>query len=175
MTAVEVYDLTTQGGARDFARVIQACELFGPYCLIGGLAVNTYVEPVYTLDADIVVIAAALGSIAAYLREQGYKTEDHPHSLNAWPPESKLRIQFTTDERYQEFLDRSVEAEILGIRVRVACLEDVTRGKLWAYSDPQRRLSKRKKDELDLIRLAEAYPELKALYPTQLQDQIDRS
>jgi hypothetical protein len=29
------------------------------------------------------------------------------------------------------------------------------------------------KDELDLIRLAEAYPELKALYPSGLQDLLD--
>jgi hypothetical protein len=67
-----------------------------------------------------------------------------------------------------------VEAEVLGIRVRIASMEDVTRGKLWAYSDPRRRLSKRKKDELDLIRLAEAYPELKSLYPSELQEQLDR-
>ena len=60
----------------------------------------------------------------------------------------ELPIQFTTDERYQAFLTRSVESEVLGIRVRIACLEDVARGKLWAYSDPRRRLSKRKKDEL---------------------------
>ena len=40
--------------------------------------------------------------------------------------------------------------------------------------DRQRRLSERKKDELDLIRLAEAYPRLKSLYPTELQDQIQR-
>jgi hypothetical protein len=36
------------------------------------------------------------------------------------------------------------------------------------------RLSKRKKDELDLIRLAEAYPELKSGYPRELVDQLDR-
>jgi hypothetical protein len=52
--------------------------------------------------------------------------------------------------------------------------QDVTQGKLWAYSDPSRRLSKRKKDELDLIRLAEAHPELKAMYPSDLRDQIAR-
>jgi len=40
--------------------------------------------------------------------------------------------------------------------------------------DPNRRLSKRKKDELDLIRLAEAYPELKSLYLSQLREQLDR-
>lgn len=63
---------------------------------------------------------------------------------------------------------------VLGVHVRVACLEDITRGKLWDYGDPRRRLSKRKKDELDLIRLAEAYPELRSLYPQELQEQLDR-
>ena len=94
--------------------------------------------------------------------------------LNATTPVSQLRIQFTTDDRYQAFLARSVDAEVLGVPVKIACLEDVTQGKLWAYGDPRRRLSKRKKDELDLIRLAEAYPELKFLYPAELRDQIDR-
>jgi len=166
--------LTTRGGATDFARLIVACESFGPYCLIGGLAVNCYVEPVYTLDADLVVIASGLSELSAHLREQGFRIEEHPHPVNAMAPGSDLRIQFTTDERYQAFLARSVEAEVLGIRVRIACLEDVTHGKLWAYGDPRRRLSKRKKDELDLIRLAEAYPELKTLYPVELQEQLDR-
>ena len=155
MTAAEAYELTTQGGATDFARLIAACESFGPYCLIGGLAVNCYVEPVYTLDVEIV-------------------TKEYPHSLNVHAPGSKLRIQFTTDERYQAFLARSVESEVLGIRVRIASLQDVTQGKLWAYSDPQRRLSKRKKDELDLIRLAEAHPELKSAYPSDLRNEIER-
>ena len=174
MTALEVYELTTQGGATDFARLIRACESFGPYCLIGGLAVNCYVEPVYTLDADIVVVAATLPDLTAHLEEHGFKTEAHAHSVNALAPGSELRIQFTTDERYQAFPARCVDAEVLGIRVKIARLEDVTQGKLWAYGDPRRRLSKRKKDELDLIRLAEAYPQLKSLYPSELQDQIDR-
>ena len=60
------------------------------------------------------------------------------------------------------------------MRARIACLEDVTRGKLWAYGDPRRRLSKRKKDELDLIRLAEKYPEMKSLYPDELRAVIER-
>jgi hypothetical protein len=174
VTAAEAYDLTTGGGATDFHRLVAACESFAPYCVIGGLAVNCYVEPVYTLDADIVVITSNLPELSVDLRKQGFKTEEHAHSVNALAPGSQLRIQFTTDERYQAFLDRSVEAEILGVPVRVACLEDVTRGKLWAYCDPKRRLSKRKKDELDLIRLAESYPELKTLYPLELREQLDR-
>lgn len=153
MTALEAFNLTTQGGGSDFAAVIAACESFGPYCLIGGLAVNCYVEPVYTLDAHIVVTA-------------------HEHSVNAFARGSDLRIQFTTDMRYQAFVERSEYRDVLGRRVRVARLQDVVQGKLLAYGDSQRRLSKRKKDELDLIRLAEAYPELKSLYPADLLEQL---
>jgi hypothetical protein len=174
VTAAEAYELTTQGGTTDFARVVAACEAAGSWCLIGGLAVNAYVEPVYTLDADLVVIASGLRALAESLQAQGFTVEEHEHSLNARGPGSDLRIQFTTDTRYQAFPARSVEAVVLGIPVRVACLKDVTQGKLWAYRDPQRRLSKRKKDELDLIRLAEARPELRAMYPRELLEQIDR-
>ncbi len=162
MTAAEVYELTTQGGATDFAQLIQACEPFGPYCLIGGLAVNCYVEPVYTLDADLVIASASLAALGGR------------YPMNATAPGSKLRIQFTTDDRYQAFLARSVEAEVLDVRVRVASLEDVTQGKLWAFADPNRRFGKRKEDELDLIRLAESYPHLKALYPGPLLELIER-
>jgi hypothetical protein len=174
MTAVEVYELTTKGGASDFVRLIEICQVFGPYCIIGGLAVNCYVEPVYTVDAAVVVTASSLDALTERLEAERYKIERHPHSVNALPASSDLRVQFTTDPRYQDFLPRSMEADVLGVRARVACLEDVARGKLWAYRDPARRLSKRKKDELDLIRLAEAYPELRTLYPPDLLDQIDR-
>lgn len=174
MTALEAYELITHGGASDFAELIRACESFGPYCLIGGLAVNCFVEPVYTLDADIVVIAARLSKLAGFLQERGFPIETHPYSVNVFGPKSELRIQFTTDERYQPFLERAIAAEVLGVSVKVACLEDVTRGKLWAWSDPRSRLSKRKKDELDLIRLAESHPELKVLYPPEIREQLER-
>jgi hypothetical protein len=174
MTSAEAYELITHGGATDFARLIEACESFGPYCLIGGLAVNCYVEPVYTLDADVVVINSNLAELSAYLAQHGFQTEEHTHSVNATAAQSELRIQFTTDERYQPFLRRAILAEVLGIQVRVASLKDLTQGKIWAYTDPQRRLSKRKKDELDLIRLAERYPELKSEYPVELLQQLER-
>jgi hypothetical protein len=174
VTAAEAYELTTQGGTTDFAQVIAACEASGAWCLIGGLAVNVFVEPVYTLDADLVVISSGLRRLAENLREQGFAIEEYEHSLNAQGPGSDLRIQFTTDTRYQAFLDRAVDAVVLGVQVKVARLEDTTQGKLWAYGDQQRRFSKRKKDELDLVRLAEAWPELRAMYPRELLEQIDR-
>jgi len=133
MTAPEVYELATQGGATTFAKMIRACESVGPYCLIGDLAVNCYVEPIYTLDVEIVVVAENLPDLSTFAAGITLATA------------SKLRIQFATHERYQAFRARCVEAGVLGMRVKVACLEDVTRGKLWAYSDPLRRLSRRKK------------------------------
>jgi hypothetical protein len=155
-------------------RSLRPANRSDPIVLTGDLAVNCFVEPVYTLDADLVVVASSLAKLSVYLKDQGFRVEEHPHSVNIRPPESELRIQFTTDARYQAFLSRSVEAVVLGVNVRIACLEDITRGKLWAYGDPHRRLSKRKKDELDLIRLAEAYPELRSLYPKELLEQLDR-
>lgn len=203
MTAAEVYELTTQGGTSDFARVIELCEQIGPYCLIGGLAVNCYVEPVYTVDADLVIVAEAERQAAMELEKQGFRVQAHPHSLNAETGHSQLRIQFTTDRRYQAFLARAEDREVLGVRTRVACLEDVLQGKVWAYSDPQRRLTtavcrqlqgalfakrysgrtcnashalqsaanrlKCKKDELDLLRIGEAYPSVRGLLPPELQ------
>ena len=175
VTAVEAFELTTRGGASDFALVTAACRLFGPYCLIGGLAVNCYVEPVYTLDADIVALADNLERLAQYLAGQGLVIERHEHSVNAKRPASELRIQFTTDPRYQGFLGRAEEREVLGLWVKVAGVEDVAQGKLWAFGDPRRRLSKRKKDELDLIRLAERYPSLKRFYPPELLRQLEEA
>ena len=170
MTAAEAYDLTTRGGATDFQEVISACEGLGPYCLIGGLAVNCYVEPVYTLDADLVVVAGNLPALSQLLEQRGFAIERYPHSVNAQTPGSDLRIQFTTDDRYQSFLARAETRTVFGLPVQVASLLDVTQGKLWAYADPHRRLSKRKKDELDLVRLAETYPELLSLYPETLRN-----
>ena len=85
VTAAEAYELTTKGGASDFARLIAACESFGPYCLIGGLAVNCYVEPVYTLDADLVAIAPQLPRLTSFLQAARFRIEEHPHSINAEP------------------------------------------------------------------------------------------
>jgi hypothetical protein len=143
--------------------------------LIGGLAVNCYVEPVYTLAADLVVVSCVLHNLAAHLVEDGFRTQAHQPTVIALAAGSDLRIQFTTDERYQAFLSRGVEAEVLGLRVKVACLDDVVQGKLWAYGDPRRRLSKRKKDELDLIRLAEAYPHVRSVLPREIFDQMESS
>ena len=172
MTAAEVYESVTNGGASDFAKVTTVLNRHKPWCLIGGLAVNCYVEPVYTVDVDLVVVAAKLTQIERELEGAGFKVTRFAHFTNAQRPGSKLNVQFTTDSRYQSFLANATERDVLEICVPVASLEDVIRGKVWAWQDATRRLSKRKKDELDLIRIAETYPQLRALIPDEIVAQL---
>ncbi len=172
MTAAEIYESVTNGGASDFADVVTITNRNKPWCLIGGLAVNCYVEPVYTVDVDLVVVTTNLSQIERELEAAGFKVERFEHSTNAQRPGSKLNVQFTTDPRYQDFLSNAIEREVLGIGVPVASLENIIRGKVWAWQDATRRLSKRKKDELDLIRIAEAHPQLRHLIPKEIVAQL---
>ena len=77
-------------------------------------------------------------------------------------------MQFTSDDRYEPFIARAERHEVLDQKVPVAKLEDVIQGKIWAWQDAARRLSKHKKDELDLIRIGEAYPELREKLPDEI-------
>jgi hypothetical protein len=160
------------GSSDDFQQVVALCESLPDYCLIGGLAINCYVEPVYTMDADFVLAAAHLDPVRPRLTALGFEVEDHPHSLNALRPGSQLRIQFTKDRRYADFPSRAEVRETLGVHLRVAALPDLLRAKIWAWSDPEHRLSKRKKDELDLIRIAEKYPQFVSQLPKELCGQL---
>jgi len=174
MTASEIFESVTGSGSTDFATLVTILNRRGAWCLIGGLAVNCYVEPVYTLDADIVVIASALPEIKNELIDAAFTIEEFPHSLNARMAKSDLRIQFTLDPRYQEFVSDTTPREVLGQSVPVASLPNVVQGKIWAWSDDKQRLSKRKKDELDLIRILEAYPELTDLMPRDIRRQLEQ-
>jgi len=142
------------------------------YCLIGGLAVNAYVEPVVSLDVDIVVVAGDIEAVADAARAQKMKVEAFHHSLNLSAVGSDLRIQIQTDPRYQGFIAGSTEKDILGYKMKVASLEDILQGKVWAYLDVMRRKSKRQKDLADLSRIIESYPELVANLPQQVKDRL---
>lgn len=172
MTEAEFFAGLT-GRNDDFARVVQALRSVGaPFCLIGGLAVNLYAEPVVTLDADFAV--AAPTGVGDALRAAGFTVEEHPHSINAVLPGSRLRILIAVNDRYAPFPARAVEADLFGVRLPVAALDDLVRGKLWAAADPARRATKRQKDRLDLTRLAESHPSILPLIPPGLIPEVDQ-
>jgi hypothetical protein len=170
MTALEIFTLGVPGSGNDFVLVVDLLErLKTQWCLIGGVAVNAYVEPVYTADVDFVVVASELDFICAELAGLGFVIAEHPFSRNAKAPGSALVVQFTTDARYQAFLERAVMQRIYDVPCRVAALADLFTGKLWAAADPERRASKRRKDEADLLRIAETYSAFVPLLPPALR------
>ena len=142
-----------------------------PFCVIGGLAVNAYAEPVISLDLDLIVVSERLEELLAIL-ENRFIVKRYPHSINVSSPHSDLRIQIQTDARYQAFISRSSRKTVLGYHIPVAALEDVLQGKIWAFSDTAPRPSKRQKDWADIMRLAETHPRLISLLPDSLRDRF---
>ena len=174
MTAEEIFESVTRGGRSDFAEVVSILAKADPgWCLIGGLAVNCYVSPVYTVDADFVVVSAMIEAVVAMLAAKGFQIRRFEFSVNAQRPGSDLVIQFTTDQRYQAFIQRAEPREVLGHRIPVAALPDIIQGKIWAWEDPRRRLSKRTKDQADLVRIGEQYPDQRPLLPLSLRKQLE--
>jgi hypothetical protein len=138
------------------------------YCVIGGQAVNAFVEPVVSLDLDLAVATADLAS-AEELLGRHFRVERFPHSVNVSAPGSDIRVQLQTDPRYGAFVEGASEREVLGLRLPVARLGDVLQGKVWAAQDPARRASKRQKDLADIARLLEAHPDLRDHVPLDVR------
>jgi len=63
-------------------------------------------------------------------------------------------------------------ADIHGILMRVASLEDTLKGKIKAWKDTARRQSKKLKDLGDIARLVENHPRLWELLDTDLKEII---
>jgi hypothetical protein len=142
------------------------------YCVIGGQAVNYYVEPLVSLDLDLVVATDQISVVEALLARR-FTVRRFPHSINVKFGESDLRVQIQTDPRYADFVGRARRGEVLGTEMPVASVRDVLQGKIWAAQDPSRRASKRQKDLADIARLIEADPELRASVPQEILQKIE--
>lgn len=143
-------------------------ELKIDYCLIGGLAVNAYAEPVVSMDLDLVFALDDVNKLSEKSLKK-FKVEKFAHSIILTHPKSDLRIQIQTDPRYQSFIASAKEMDVLGYNLKVANLEDVLRGKIWAYQDEERRKSKQQKDLADIMRLVETHQHLYELLPQEIK------
>lgn len=175
MTGKEFMNSVANGGSDILQEFLDILTGTGSrYCLIGGLAVNAYVEPVVSLDVDIVVAIKNLEVVFEAAAERGMRVEKFEHSINLSSPHSDLRIQMQTDPRYQPFIGRAEERAVLGYEMNVAGLPDLLQGKVWAYQDRTRRKSKRQKDLADILRLIEAFPDLVEALPPTLREVVGR-
>lgn len=143
------------------------------FCVIGGLAVNVYAEPVVSLDVDVAVVSEKIDDLTELLKKK-FKVKTFEHSVNIAADYSDVRIQIQTDKRYQEYIKAARVKRVLGYGVPVAKIEDVLKGKIWVYGDKTRRPSKRQKDLADIMRLLEAEPSLISLLPESLQRKIKK-
>lgn len=173
MTAKQFYDWQTSGGTDDVMRLVDCLERADiAWCAIGGVAVNHWAkEPMVTQDVDFVVATDAIERTVSLLEDAGFKSERFDWSIN-FKGRSKILIQLSTEEFYREFPSRAVPADVHGILMRVASLEDTLRGKIKAWSDTERRQSKRIKDLADIARLVEAHPRLWDSLTGELKQQI---
>lgn len=166
MTLRQFYDWQTGGGSQDVAVLVQALEQREiPWCMIDGLAVNHWAdEPMATADVDLVIAAERV-------EEAGFQAKRFPWSINL-QGRSRVSVQISTEEFYRDFPSRSVPADVHGVLMRVASLEDTLKGKLQALGDPERRPSKRQKDLADIARLVEAHPELRPVVPGEVLQRL---
>lgn len=173
MTSKQFYDWQTDGGTDDVMRLVDCLERADvAWCVIGGLAVNHWAEePMVTRDVDIVVATEAVDKAVAALREEGFTSEAFTWLINL-KGRSNVLIQIRTEAEYAEYPGRSVPADVHGILMRVASLDDTLQGKLRAWSDPARRPSKRIKDLGDIARMVEAHPQLRSKLPADVQARL---
>jgi hypothetical protein len=173
VTERQFYDWQTAGGGGDVLLLVETLErLEIPWCMIGGLAVNYWAEePMATADVDVIIAAERIDEAVAALVQAGFKAKRFEWSVNL-KGLSKVSVQISTDEFYREFPARSAAADVHGILMRVASLNDTLAGKIVAWRDHTRRPSKRQKDLLDIMRLVESHSELKEGLPPELAAQM---
>ncbi len=175
MTAKQFFDWQTGGGANDVVRMIDALTLADiAWCAIGGVAVNHWAqEPMVTRDVDFVVASDAIEKAVTALEKTGLRSERFEWSVN-FRGDSAVSMQLSTEDFYRDFPIRAVAADVHGIFLRVASLEDTLSGKIKAWSDEDRRQSKQIKDLADIARLVEAHPSLWEKLPVELKEKIHR-
>jgi hypothetical protein len=166
MTGRQFYDWQTAGGADDVMRMVDALERAElHWCAIGGIAVNHWAaEPMVTRHVDFVVAVDEIDRSVAALENVGFVAERHPWSVN-FRGRSQVSLQLSTEDFYRDFPSRAVAADVHGILLRVATLDDTLAGKIKAWRTPERRPSKAIKDLGDIARLVEAHPDLEPSLP----------
>lgn len=175
MTGRKFYDWQTAGGADDVMRMVDALERAElHWCAIGGIAVNHWAtEPMVTRDVDFVVAVDEVERAVAALEQVGFTAERHPWSVN-FRGHSQISLQLSTEDFYMDFSSRAVPADVHGILLRVASLDDVLAGKIKVWRTPERRPSKAIKDLGDIARLVEAHPHLAASLPDDVTRALAR-
>jgi len=134
------------------------------FCVIGGIAVSAFVEPVVSLDFDFIITSYQLGRFESLLAST-FIVKRGPRIIEITAADSRLRANVFTETRYAEFVERAEMRNVFDLDLPIARLEDVLRTKVWAWQDTSRKPAKRFYDLADIARLIESYPKLQPQVP----------
>ncbi len=156
-------------------RLVDCLEHAGiQWCASGGVAVNHWAaESMVTQDFELVVATESVELAVRALESAGFTSERLAGSI-IFHSTSKVSIQLNTEDVYFDFPGRAVPADIHGILMRVASLEDTLEGKVLAWKDDTRRQSKKLKDLGDIARLVESHPHLWDVLVPELKEIIKK-
>lgn len=181
MTERELYNHVSKGGGDVIADAVKILRNECKFCLIGGLAVNCYVEPVYSMDVDFAVSVCDTGKLLHSFEEAGFHVGERTYSARFSCPESMCqirpgclaRIRIDNESRMKEFPLRADNREIFGEIIPVACLDDLVQERSWFLECPDLDIVSSKKAGLDLIRISMKYPEYLPKMPEEIRCQVE--
>lgn len=161
MTGTQFFDWQTSGGTDDVMRLVDCLERADiPWCCIGGVAVTHWAEQqMVTRDVALVIALDAVDRAVLLPEEAGFRSERFDWSVHL-KGRSAVSVQFSTEDFYRGFPGRSAPADVHGILMRVASLDDTLAGKMKAWGEPTSRQSKQAEDFTDIVGLVEAHPRL---------------
>jgi hypothetical protein len=167
MRALQFWKAVTKDRSNFLDRLLALLSSSGiRFCAIGGVAVNAYVEPLVTLDFDVAIAPADRKHADELYRE--FVVSRSAHSLDLTAADSSLRVQIRAEPRYASFVDRARPAEVLGLQMPVAVLDDVLQGEIWSIEEGRRS----RMGLLNVLRLIETYPVLAERVPPHILAQI---
>jgi len=144
------------------------------YCVIGGVAVSAYAEPLVSLDFDVVITSYQLGRFES-LCASVFQLKRSPRRIEITAPPSRLRVNIHTDPRLGEFVERAEIRNVLDLNLPVARVEDVLSATIWASEDMTRPNWKQLKDLSDIARLLQVNPKLRAQVPASILNNLPRT
>lgn len=173
MTSKEIFDSYIQGSGfiEEFIKVL--ADNKASYCVIGGVAVNAYAEPLYSEDLDLVVAAKAIPGVIEGMKKK-FTVKQLKGKYILTKPNSKLIINIITDERYQSFIAGAEWQKVFDLVMPIVNIADLFQAEIWAAAYPDRPLTKQLKDKTDIARLLEVKPELKNKLPESLKELLPR-
>lgn len=153
----------------DFLDILEDCRIY--YCLLGGIAVNCYTDPLENQDLELVVKSDQLDALILTLKKQ-FIVERTADYFKVYEKPQTTQVRILLGDRYQPFVGRAQLHNILDFEYPVASLKDVLKAKEWSAMGKNTRPTERQKDLADIARILAVKPSMDKSLPMKLRKQL---